>query len=66
MRRRCDIQCDRISDPGFVVVGIALRQPFHRLQVFLHTLAIGQFIVVGIKNGESVDVIALALRLGVE
>ena len=58
--RRRDIESNRIRDLGFVIVWIALRQRFHRLQIFLHALGVGQLVVIGIKNEESVDVLAFA------
>ena len=48
--RRRDIERNRIRDLGFVIVRIALRQRFHRLQIFLHAVSVGKLVVIGMRS----------------
>ena len=65
-RRGADIERDGIEDLRFVVVGIALRQRLHRLEIGLHAGAMIDLVVVGVEDEERVDEIALARRLGAD
>ena len=51
-------------DLCFVIVGVALRQLLHRLEIGEHTRAMVDLVVVGIHRAQRVEIIALAPRLG--
>src|SRR3954465_8511991 len=65
-RRSRDIERNRIGDLRLVVLRIALRERFHRLQEGLNARAVFNLVVIGIEEGERVDVVALALGLRAE
>ena len=48
-----DVERDRVEDLRFVVVGIALRQRFHRLEIGLHARAVRDLVVVGIETASA-------------
>src|SRR5262249_35085948 len=64
--RRCNVQRDRVADLCFVVVGIALGQPFHGLEMGLNEPAMGNLVVIGIEGQQSIDIVALAPGLGAD
>ncbi len=61
-----DVQRDSVADLGFIIRRIPLRQGLHRLQISLHARPMRGLVVIGIEHGESIDEIALALRLGTD
>jgi len=65
-RRRRDVERDGISDLRFVILGITCRQCLHRLEIGLHATTVVDLVVIDVHDGERVDVVALALRLGAD
>ena len=63
-RRGRDVQRNRVEDLRLVVVGIFCRQCLHRLEIGLNARLMSGLVVVDIHDRQSVDVVALALRLG--
>src|SRR5262249_306261 len=47
-------------------LGIASRQCLHRLEISLHAATVVDLVVIDVHDGERVDVVALALRLGAD
>jgi hypothetical protein len=65
-RRRRDVERNGVGDLRFVVLGIARRQGFHRQEIGLHAGAVIDLVVIDVHDGERVDIVALALRLGAD
>jgi hypothetical protein len=61
--RSSDVECERVMDLRFVIVWVALRQLFHRLEVGQHAGAMVDLVVVGVHRVERFDIVALARRL---
>ena len=60
--RSRDIEGDGIGDLGLVVLGIALSQRRHSLEVGLHARAVIDLVMVGVEHQQGIDVITFALR----
>ena len=64
-RRRRDVESQCVIDLGFIIMRIALRQLVHRLEVGQNAGAMVDLVVVGVHSAKRIDIIALALGLGV-
>jgi hypothetical protein len=61
-----NVECDRVRDLSFVIVGIARRYLLFRCEIFLDARAMIYFVIVDLHRGDRVDVVPLALCLSSE
>ena len=65
-RRSRGVERQRVVDLRLVVVRIALRQLLHGLGIGLNARAVVDLLIVGVHDGERIEIVALALGLGAD